>query len=100
MQEAIQQTSTFAEASDPLAAAAYRAETWAGEPFLRDGEDPAIVLAPGTARRLAPRARGAPRGARAAHESGDGAAPAPGGRARRDAHGDDRGDATQGGERQ
>jgi len=53
MQEAIQQTSTFAEASDPLAAAAYRAETWAGEPFLRDGEDPAIVLAPDTARRLA-----------------------------------------------
>jgi ribonuclease E len=53
MQEAIQQTSTFAEASDPLAAAAYRAEAWAGEPFLRDGEDPAVALAPGTARRLA-----------------------------------------------
>src|SRR4029077_11282667 len=53
MQEAIQQTTTFAEASDPLAAAAYRAEAWAGEPFLRDGEDPAQALALGTARRLA-----------------------------------------------
>ena len=51
MQEAIQQTTTFAEAGDPLAAAAYRAETWAGEPFLRDGEDPDQVLAAGTARR-------------------------------------------------
>jgi superfamily II DNA or RNA helicase len=53
MQEAIQQTTTFAEATDPLAAAAYRAETWAGEPFLRDGEDPGQVLAAGTARRRA-----------------------------------------------
>ena len=52
MQEAIQHT-TFAEANDPLAAAAYRAETWAGEPFLRDGEDPAQALAAGTARRRA-----------------------------------------------
>ena len=53
MQEAIQQPTTFPEASDPLAAAAYRAEAWAGEPFLRDGEDPAQALAPGTARRRA-----------------------------------------------
>ena len=53
MQEAIQQTTTFAEANDPLAAAAYRAEAWAGEPFLREGEDPAQVLAVGTARRRA-----------------------------------------------
>jgi superfamily II DNA or RNA helicase len=53
MQEAIQQTTTFAEANDPLAAAAYRAEAWAGEPFLREGEDPAQVLALGTARRRA-----------------------------------------------
>jgi ribonuclease E len=52
MQEAIQHT-TFAKANDPLAAAAYRAETWAGEPFLRAGEDPAQALAPGTARRRA-----------------------------------------------
>jgi ribonuclease E len=53
MQEAIQQTTSFAEANDPLAAAAYRAEAWAGEPFLRDGEDVTQVLAPGTARRRA-----------------------------------------------
>jgi superfamily II DNA or RNA helicase len=53
MQEAIQQTTTFAEATDPLAAAAFRAEAWAGEPFLRDGEDPGQVLAAGTARRRA-----------------------------------------------
>jgi ribonuclease E len=52
MQEAIQHT-TFAEANDPLAAAAFRAEAWAGEPFLRDGESPAQALAPGTARRRA-----------------------------------------------
>ncbi|MGH2934814.1 MAG: DEAD/DEAH box helicase, partial [Gaiellaceae bacterium] len=43
----------MAEASDPLAVAALRAEAWAGEPFLQDGEDPAQALAPGTARRHA-----------------------------------------------
>jgi ribonuclease E len=53
MQEAIQQPTILSEATDPLAAAAYRAEAWAGEPFLREGEDPEQVLAPGTARRLA-----------------------------------------------
>jgi ribonuclease E len=52
MQEATQPT-ILSEAADPLAAAAYRAEAWAGEPFLREGEDPAQVLAPGTARRRA-----------------------------------------------
>src|SRR5437762_778578 len=52
MQEAIQPI-ILSEAADPLAADAYRAEAWAGEPFLRDGEDPAEVLAPGTARRRA-----------------------------------------------
>jgi ribonuclease E len=52
MQEAIQPT-TLSEAADTLAAAAYRAETWAGEPFLHDGEDVDKVLAPGTARRRA-----------------------------------------------
>jgi ribonuclease E len=41
------------EATDGLAAAALRAEAWAGEPFLRDGEDPAHVLAAGTSRRRA-----------------------------------------------
>ena len=52
MQEATQPT-FLSEAADPLAAAAYRAEAWAGEPFLRENEDPAVVLAPGTARRRA-----------------------------------------------
>ena len=52
MQEATQQP-TILSAADPLAAAAFHAEPWAGEPFLRDGEDPAVVLAPGTARRRA-----------------------------------------------
>jgi superfamily II DNA or RNA helicase len=41
------------EATDGLAEAAARAEAWAGEPFLRSEEDPADVLAPGRARRIA-----------------------------------------------
>jgi ribonuclease E len=53
MQEAIQQPIILSEAADPLAASAYRAEAWAGEPFLHDGEDVAHVLAVGTARRRA-----------------------------------------------
>jgi superfamily II DNA or RNA helicase len=53
MQEAIQQPTILSEAAHPLAAAAIRAEAWAGEPFLRAGEDPAESLAPGTARRRA-----------------------------------------------
>jgi superfamily II DNA or RNA helicase len=52
MQEAIQPT-ILSEAADPLAAAAFRAEAWAGEPFLREGESTEEVLAPGTARRRA-----------------------------------------------
>jgi len=52
MQEATQPT-ILSEAADPIAAAAYRAEAWAGEPFLHEGEDPAQALAPGTARRRA-----------------------------------------------
>ncbi len=52
MQEATQPI-ILSEAADPLAAAAYRAEAWAGEPFLREGEAPLQVLAPGTARRRA-----------------------------------------------
>ncbi|HEY8316211.1 MAG TPA: DEAD/DEAH box helicase family protein, partial [Gaiellaceae bacterium] len=52
MQEAIQPT-TLSEAAESLAAAAFRAETWAGEPFLHDGEDVERALAPGTARRRA-----------------------------------------------
>src|SRR5438045_7371410 len=53
MQEATQSTILSEASADPLAAAAFRAEAWAGEPFLRDGEDVAVVLAPGTARRRA-----------------------------------------------
>src|ERR1700682_306040 len=53
MQEATQQPTILSEATDTIAAAAFRVEAWAGEPFLRDGEDPAVVLAPGTARRRA-----------------------------------------------
>jgi ribonuclease E len=53
MQEAIQQPTISHEAADPEVAAALRAQAWAGEPFLRDGEDPAEVLAEGTARRRA-----------------------------------------------
>jgi superfamily II DNA or RNA helicase len=41
------------EATDGLAAAALRAEAWAGEPFLREGEDPTHALASGTSRRRA-----------------------------------------------
>jgi ribonuclease E len=52
MQEATEPI-ILSEAADPLAAAAYRAEAWAGEPFLREGEDVAVVLGPGTARRRA-----------------------------------------------
>jgi superfamily II DNA or RNA helicase len=53
MQEAIQPTSPTLEAADPVVAAAVRAEAWAGEPFLREGEDPAEALGEGTARRRA-----------------------------------------------
>ncbi|HKC78001.1 MAG TPA: DEAD/DEAH box helicase family protein [Gaiellaceae bacterium] len=53
MQEAIPQPTSSLEAADPIVAAALRAEAWAGEPFLREGEDPAEALAEGTARRRA-----------------------------------------------
>src|SRR3954447_5063495 len=53
MQEATQSTILSDASANPLAAAAYRAEAWAGEPFLREGEDVDVVLAPGTARRRA-----------------------------------------------
>jgi ribonuclease E len=52
MQEATQPI-ILTEAADPLAADAYRAEAWAGEPFLHDGENVESVLASGTARRRA-----------------------------------------------
>src|SRR5215475_6748653 len=53
MQEAIEQPTLALEAPDGLAAAALRAESWAGEPFLHPDEDPAVALAPDTARRRA-----------------------------------------------
>jgi ribonuclease E len=53
LQETKEQPTTASEATDGLAAAALRAEAWAGEPFLREGEDPAEVLAPDTSRRRA-----------------------------------------------
>jgi superfamily II DNA or RNA helicase len=53
MQEAIQQPSNSLEAADPIVASALRAEAWAGEPFLREGESPGEALAEGTARRRA-----------------------------------------------
>jgi ribonuclease E len=40
-------------ATDDLVVAAQRAGDWAGEPLLHNGEEPAEVLAPGTARRSA-----------------------------------------------
>src|SRR5438270_1433693 len=53
MQEIKEQPTIASEATDGLAAAALRAEAWAGEPFLREGEDPGQVLAPDTSRRRA-----------------------------------------------
>jgi superfamily II DNA or RNA helicase len=53
MQETTEQPTLAPEAADGLSEAAARAQDWAGEPFLRADEDPAVVLAPGTARRLA-----------------------------------------------
>jgi ribonuclease E len=53
MQNITEQPTKASEAPDGLSADALRAEAWAGEPFLREGEDPARVLAPGTSRRRA-----------------------------------------------
>jgi superfamily II DNA or RNA helicase len=53
MQEATEQPTLAWEAPDGLAAAALQAEAWAGEPFLQPDEDPAVALAPETARRRA-----------------------------------------------
>ena len=52
MQETTEQR-TASPAADDLVAAATRASDWAGEPLLHNGEEPAEVLAPGTARRNA-----------------------------------------------
>jgi ribonuclease E len=53
MPETTRDPTATSEASGGLTAAALRAEAWAGEPFLREGEDPAEVLARGHARRRA-----------------------------------------------
>jgi ribonuclease E len=53
MQKIIDQPTTAPPGADGLEALALRAATWAGEPFLHEGEDAAAVLAPGTARRRA-----------------------------------------------
>ncbi len=53
MQKITENPTTMPETADGLVAAALRAEGWAGEPFLHPGEDPALALGPGAARRLA-----------------------------------------------
>ncbi len=53
MQKTIDQPTTAPPGADGLEAMALRAAAWAGEPLLHEDEDPAVVLAPGTARRLA-----------------------------------------------
>jgi superfamily II DNA or RNA helicase len=53
MQEAIEHSTVAAVEVDGLAAAARRAEAWAGEPFLHSDENPAEALAEGRARRRA-----------------------------------------------
>jgi superfamily II DNA or RNA helicase len=50
LSETIPQSPTETEDASAIRADALRAEAWAGEPFLRPDEDPAVVLAPGTAR--------------------------------------------------
>jgi ribonuclease E len=53
MPETTRDPTAPSEVVDGLTAAALRAEAWAGEPFLREEEDPAEVLASGHARRRA-----------------------------------------------
>ncbi len=53
MQEAIPHSTAASHELDELVAAARTAAEWAGEPFLRPGEDAAAALAPGQARRRA-----------------------------------------------
>jgi superfamily II DNA or RNA helicase len=51
MHEATINPTLPSEPAESLEAAALRAQAWYGEPFLHPGEDPAVALAPGTARR-------------------------------------------------
>jgi len=53
MQNTTEHPTIEPEATDALSDSAARAEAWAGEPFLHSDEDPAVALAPGTARRRA-----------------------------------------------
>jgi ribonuclease E len=53
MHEATTIPTLTSDTSENLTAAARRAESWFGEPFLAADEDPAQALAPGTARRAA-----------------------------------------------
>jgi ribonuclease E len=53
LQEIITHSPTESDGVAASRADALRAESWAGEPFLQPDEDPASVLAPGTARRRA-----------------------------------------------
>jgi ribonuclease E len=53
LQETITHSPTESDGVAAIRADALRAESWAGEPFLRPDEDPDAVLAPGTARRRA-----------------------------------------------
>jgi superfamily II DNA or RNA helicase len=53
LHEAIEHTTVSPEATHPLVEDAQRAERWAGEPFLHRDEEPDVVLAPRTARRMA-----------------------------------------------
>ena len=53
MHEAESSPTLTSETQSDLIEAAGRASTWFGEPFLHDGEDAALALGPGTARRAA-----------------------------------------------
>ncbi len=53
MQNTTEHPTIAPEATDALTESSARAEAWAGEPFLHPDEDPAVVLAPGTARKRA-----------------------------------------------
>src|SRR5207302_8188896 len=53
MAEILTNSPIYPEEPDGIAAAALRAEAWAGEPFLQPDDDPAEALAPGTALRRA-----------------------------------------------
>ena len=123
MHEATTIPTLTSDTSENLTAAARRAESWFGEPFLAPDEDPLQALAPGTARRAAlddalaeidagldeavlalegalradarPRARA--HGGPGAHGRRHRASPPPGRRARGDARRAHRGDAAPGG---